>query len=205
MPMISKKDLLKKTHISYGQLYRWKREGLIPEEWFIKQSVTTGQETFFDEDLIIPRIEKILSLKESDYSIEKIKNVLNPEIKDITFSLDKIRELKCFDERIVKKLVGKQELLNINEIVILYALSLARKERETFFYHLKFDLTLEHFKDFSFHQAKMALISKKHEGFIIFFDESLLLSDLDVDVQIYDLTTLEQEVISIIKQASYKN
>ena len=35
--LISKKDLLAETGISYGQLYRWKREQLIPEEWFIKQ------------------------------------------------------------------------------------------------------------------------------------------------------------------------
>ena len=62
--MISKKDLLKKMDISYGQLYRWKREGLIPDEWFIKQSVSTGQETYFKETLIIPRIEKILELKD---------------------------------------------------------------------------------------------------------------------------------------------
>ena len=46
--MISKKDLLKEMNISYGQLYRWKREGLIPDEWFNKQSVSTGQETFFE-------------------------------------------------------------------------------------------------------------------------------------------------------------
>ena len=58
--MISKKDLLKKMNISYGQLYRWKREELIPENWFMKLSVSSGQETFFEEDLIIPRISKIL-------------------------------------------------------------------------------------------------------------------------------------------------
>ena len=55
--MISKKDLLNEMKISYGQLYRWKREGLIPDEWFIKQSVSTGQETYFKRDLIIPRIK----------------------------------------------------------------------------------------------------------------------------------------------------
>ena len=43
---ISKKDLLKRYGISYGALYRWKRMGLIPEEWFIKRSTPTGQETF---------------------------------------------------------------------------------------------------------------------------------------------------------------
>ena len=62
--MISKKDLLKEMNISYGQLYRWKREGLIPDEWFIKQSVSTGQETFFKRELIIPRIKAILDLKD---------------------------------------------------------------------------------------------------------------------------------------------
>ena len=30
--LISKKELLDLTGISYGQLYRWKRKGLIPED-----------------------------------------------------------------------------------------------------------------------------------------------------------------------------
>ncbi|MFD2879095.1 DUF4004 family protein [Paenibacillus rhizoplanae] len=45
--LISKKELLDETGISYGQLYRWKRKQLIPEEWFIRKSTFTGQETFF--------------------------------------------------------------------------------------------------------------------------------------------------------------
>ena len=68
---ISKKDLLKEMGISYGQLYRWKREGLIPEEWFVKRSAYTGQETFFPRDQIIPRIQAILELKEQ-YSLEEM-------------------------------------------------------------------------------------------------------------------------------------
>ena len=56
--MISKKDLLKKMNISYGQLYRWKREELIPENWFMKLSVSSGQETFFEEELIIENAQK---------------------------------------------------------------------------------------------------------------------------------------------------
>ena len=31
--LISKKELLERYSISYGALYRWKRKGLIPEEW----------------------------------------------------------------------------------------------------------------------------------------------------------------------------
>ncbi len=45
--LISKKELLEHAGISYGQLYRWKRKNLIPEDWFIRKSTFTGQETFF--------------------------------------------------------------------------------------------------------------------------------------------------------------
>ena len=62
--LISKKDLLEKYSISYGALYRWKRKGLIPEEWFIKKATVTGQETFFPEKLICERVELIQSMKE---------------------------------------------------------------------------------------------------------------------------------------------
>ena len=57
MNLISKKDLLAVTGISYGQLYRWKRQRLIPEEWFIKKASYTGQETFFPRESIISRVE----------------------------------------------------------------------------------------------------------------------------------------------------
>ena len=75
---ISKKELLEVTGISYGQLYRWKREGLIPEEWFIKRSAFTGQETFFPKEKILPRIQTILEMKER-YSLEELaKRLDNP-------------------------------------------------------------------------------------------------------------------------------
>ncbi len=59
--LISKKELLAKYGISYGALYRWKRMNLIPEDWFIKKSTSTGQETFFHREQICERIELILS------------------------------------------------------------------------------------------------------------------------------------------------
>ena len=67
MSMISKKELLALTDISYGQLYRWKREGLIPEEWFIKQSSYTGQETFFPREQMLSRVQSILESKDSNW------------------------------------------------------------------------------------------------------------------------------------------
>jgi len=62
--LISKKELLELTGISYGALYRWKRKRLIPEEWFIKKSTFTGPETFFPRDKVLERIEKIQEMKE---------------------------------------------------------------------------------------------------------------------------------------------
>lgn len=62
--LISKKALLARYGISYGSLYRWKRMGLIPDEWFLRKATVTGQETFFPEALICERVERILATKE---------------------------------------------------------------------------------------------------------------------------------------------
>lgn len=202
--MISKKDLLIKTNISYGQLYRWKRLGLIPEEWFVKTSVSTGQETYFDEDLIIPRIEKILSLK-NEHSIDEIKLLLNPKPNQIVFSLEKLKTLNCIDNKIIKKLVDKDTDLSVNEVVILYALTKARKDIDKLFYNIKFDLTLSEFKNYDFFNAKMALVSEKREGYIVFYNDSLIISNKDLEVITYNLHDIEREVLEIIKIASYKN
>lgn len=69
--LISKKELLNETKISYGQLYRWKRKNIIPEEWFIKKSVSTGQETFFPKEKILERINTILELKD-DITLDEL-------------------------------------------------------------------------------------------------------------------------------------
>ena len=73
---ISKKELLQETGISYGQLYRWKREGLIPEEWFSKRSAFTGQETYFPRKLVLERVEAIQSMKDG-LSLSDIRDLLN--------------------------------------------------------------------------------------------------------------------------------
>ena len=91
---ISKKDLLKTTGISYGQLYRWKREGLIPEEWFVNRSSPTGQETYFPQEKILKRIHAIQQLKDS-YSLEELARILTPEVSNRLFCEE---DLEHFDE-----------------------------------------------------------------------------------------------------------
>lgn len=68
---ITKKELLEEMGISYGQLYRWKRMGMIPESWFIKRPSSTGQETILPRKKIIRRIQQILQMMETQ-SLEKI-------------------------------------------------------------------------------------------------------------------------------------
>ena len=77
--LISKKELLGKYGISYGALYRWKRMGLIPEDWFIKKATVTGQETFFPMQLICSRVELILGKK--DVSLEDLAKELSGKAK----------------------------------------------------------------------------------------------------------------------------
>lgn len=84
--LISKKDLLLATGISYGQLYRWKRKGLIPEDWFVRKSTFTGQETFFPRDKMLPRVERILSMKDEDLSLDDIAEAVSPASLPDTFA-----------------------------------------------------------------------------------------------------------------------
>lgn len=72
--LISKKELLVMYGISYGALYRWKRMGLIPEDWFLRKATSTGQETFFHKGQICPRVELIMSRK--DVSLEDLAKEL---------------------------------------------------------------------------------------------------------------------------------
>ena len=76
--LISKKDLLLRYEISYGALYRWKRKGLIPEEWFIKKATVTGQETFFPKSLICERVELIKSQKD-ELSLDELARHFSSE------------------------------------------------------------------------------------------------------------------------------
>jgi len=84
--LISKKELLLATGISYGQLYRWKRQQLIPDSWFIKLSSYTGQETYFPKQKILERIRTILDLKDS-HSLEELAAFFSPEIAGRTYLL----------------------------------------------------------------------------------------------------------------------
>lgn len=89
--LISKKELLEETGISYGQLYRWKRKNLIPEEWFIRKSTYTGQETFFPREKILTRVNKIKDLKD-DLSLDEIALMFSPQLTEVALTEEEIKE-----------------------------------------------------------------------------------------------------------------
>ncbi|MHB1419899.1 MAG: YhbD family protein [Bacillota bacterium] len=89
--LLSKKELLELTCISYGQLYRWKRKNLIPEEWFIRKSSFTGQETFFPKEKIIERIDKIKGMKD-DLSLDDLADMFSPDPINVVLTKKELLE-----------------------------------------------------------------------------------------------------------------
>ena len=90
--MISKSEVLEQTGISYGQFYRWKRKGLIPETWFHRRSTFTGQEAFLPREKVLERIRRINALKD-DYSLDEIAGMLSPDIVHKSYSLSEINRM----------------------------------------------------------------------------------------------------------------
>ena len=119
--LISKKDLLLKYGISYGALYRWKRKGLIPDEWFIKKSSVTGQQTFFPERLVCERIELRLSKKEEVLLDELSQTLSGEERKQGALILDTVFGEKVFrlqDVKGVRAVNADGEVIDVTEYII---------------------------------------------------------------------------------------
>jgi len=117
--LISKKELLEATGISYGQLYRWKRERLLPEDWFIKKSSYTGQETFFPREQALSRIQSILELKDS-HSLEELAELLASPIHT-RFTLRDLRELAGLKTGLLDALGDERQDFSFGEAVLIVA------------------------------------------------------------------------------------
>lgn len=89
--LISKKELLVEAGISYGQLYRWKRKGLIPEDWFVRKSTFTGQETYFPRERMLGRVQRILAMKDEDISLDEIADTVAPDLAEVALAADDAR------------------------------------------------------------------------------------------------------------------
>ncbi len=122
--LISKKDLLELTGISYGQLYRWKRKLLIPEEWFVRKSTFTGQETFFPRDRILDRIAKIKNMKE-DASLDELADILSPTPTDLQVSRSALADGKIVSSaalELYESVSGKGDAFAFGDVLFVYLL-----------------------------------------------------------------------------------
>ena len=122
--LISKRELLDMTGVSYGQLYRWKRKNLIPEEWFIKKASFTGQETFFPRDKILERIYKIINMKE-DQSLDNLADVFSGDTGEILLTKEEILDLKLVSQFTYEFFIFNftdPVTFNIDNLIIIYLL-----------------------------------------------------------------------------------
>jgi hypothetical protein len=102
-------------------LYRWKRKNLIPEEWFIKKSTYTGQETFFPKERILDRIEKINHMK-GDISLDDLANMLSPNLSELMLKSKDLIKLGIISKNTLDFYIkerGKDKELNFEKILFL--------------------------------------------------------------------------------------
>jgi hypothetical protein len=131
--LISKKELLDLTGISYGQLYRWKRKNIIPEDWFIKKSSFTGQETFFPREKILSRIGKIKNMKDN-LSLDDIAGMVSPNPVNVIYSKDEILKRNIVTENTLNNYVlfqnYNEDIFNFDKMLFLFILDRVLKSGE---------------------------------------------------------------------------
>ncbi len=174
--LISKKDLLAITGISYGQLYRWKRERLIPEEWFMKQPSYTGQETFFPREQILSRIRSILELKDQ-YSLEELARMLSPEVAVSYYKEAEVKEIAELEEELINWIRNKyhKEHYAYADIILLVAYSSFEKDYPVSLEQRDFLLSnlLNRDSYFSMNGVVLLLLSYQSDFFILMVKEQM--------------------------------
>lgn len=194
--MISKKDLLKETGISYGQLYRWKREGLIPEDWFIKKSSSTGQETYFPKEKILKRVHAIQQLKDQ-YSLEELANVLSPEITNRRFCEEDLEQFEEIDIDIAATFMDvlEKDEFTFIEVLIMMVFSewrltngILAQDMQEMIQHIAL-----HLKGFTNIESKMLLLEINQQFYTIFLGEEASLKAQGKLIDFDDRIQVRQE------------
>lgn len=169
--LISKKDLLQLTGISYGQLYRWKRKDIIPEDWFIKKSSFTGQETYFPKKKTLERISKILDMKE-DLSLDDLAEKFSPKPSEVKLSEQELINRNIVTQAglaIYKNLHGEILEYDFDKILFISVLEKLLISGEVSFEEGKSILTNleENYKNFIGKECEILFIRKFGIGFSI--------------------------------------
>lgn len=162
--LISKKELLELTGISYGQLYRWKRKNLVPEEWFIRKSAFTGQETFFPKQQMLARIDKIINMKD-DLSLDELADVFSPVPSDLSINKNELVKrniVSTVAAEYVEQQIGRLDIYTFEQTVCLYMLDHCLQTGEMNLDEGKYMLQAftEHYKKFEGKNCDLIFIRK---------------------------------------------
>ncbi|GGE54229.1 DUF4004 family protein [Priestia taiwanensis] len=173
---ISKKDLLMETGITYGQLYRWKRKNLIPEEWFIKKSSFTGQETYFPKEKILSRIQRIIDLKD-DLSLDDIAEAFSPTLAPIKLTKEIILERNIVSEDVLslcEPFFAMKEELSFFDILSMYVFESVLKSNEVSLAESKemLQFLIQHHEQIEQEQLELLFIRQLGVGFWLLKKES---------------------------------
>jgi DNA-binding transcriptional MerR regulator len=162
--LISKKELLELTGISYGQLYRWKRKNLVPEEWFIHKSAFTGQETFFPKKQMLARIDKIINMKD-DLSLDELADMFSPVPADLSINKNELVKRNIVSEvaaEYIGKHMGYSDIYTFEQTMYLYMLDHCLQTGEMNLDEGKYMLQTfaEHYKKFEGKNCDLIFIRK---------------------------------------------
>lgn len=120
--LISKKQLLRIAQISYGTLYRWKRMGLIPENWFIHKATDIGQATFFPRTKILARIDRIKDLK-GELTAEQMQELFSANVESFKIPLKDFVELNLVSKLSMTAFTSVypgKDMLDFNDVFGMY-------------------------------------------------------------------------------------
>lgn len=199
--LISKKELLEKLQISYGQLYRWKRKKLIPEEWFIKKSVSTGQETFFPKDEIIARINKILELKD-DISLDDLANQFSYKVGNVTLKRSYLLKNNIVSASILERfesvIKNKNELYEESK---LFALFVYERLINLGFFNLEEinEITISLLKNYSkLSNENMIIIIRRKLGicyyYVISSEPEILIDESSIEIARFKIRDILEKI-----------
>ena len=162
--LISKKELLELTGISYGQLYRWKRKKLVPEEWFIHRSAFTGQETFFPKQQILARIDKIVNMKD-DLSLGELAEMFSPVFAELPINIHELVKRNIVSKEAVEYMErqrGSLDIYNFEQTLYLYLLDYGLQTGDMNLEDGKYMLQtcMDHYKKFEGRNCDLIFIRK---------------------------------------------
>ena len=124
--LITKKELLELTGISYGALYRWKRMKLLPDEWFIRKSTSSGHETCLPREKVLKRVAEIQKLKET-LNLEEIAQRFQPaKASDLKLTANEVVATGIASRTMLRQyasLTGHSGSFRYKELLKLYVFS----------------------------------------------------------------------------------